>query len=285
MNSKVTVSAIEGNTQYLDGGAMFGNAPRVVWEKWHPCDKQGRIELATRALLVECAGTLFLCETGIGNFFPAHLATRYGIADHDNNRTLSALAAHGVDPADIDYVILSHLHFDHAGGLLTRNGQLNFPAARYVVGKKAFARACSPHPRDRASFIAELPQKLQDSGRLMLVDSSTIAGIDNLEFIFTDGHTPGQMHAVFHGNEQKIFFAGDLIPGAAWVHLPITAGYDRFPEKLIDEKHELYKRAEPENWLIFFMHDPKIRASRIIKGEKGRYVATDTRTDFQRYSL
>lgn len=286
MAEDIYVSAVEGNSQYLDGGAMFGSVPRVLWEKWHEYDKLGRIELATRGLLIECQGILILCEAGIGNFFPPHLAERYGVSNPSENRLLTSLDKLGVEPGEIDYVILSHLHFDHVGGLLTKSGDLNFPKAKYVVGERAFARACQPHFRDRASFIKDLPKKLRDSGRLILVDTHKIAGIleERLEFIFTEGHTVGQMHTVFKGNKGKIFFAGDLIPGVAWVHLPVTAGYDRFPENLIDEKKALYEKMSGEKWHIFYMHDIKVKASR-VKYENGKYSATELLTSLGRYPL
>ncbi len=282
----VLVSVVEGNRQYLDGGAMFGNAPRAVWAKWCPPDAQGRIELATRGLLIECGDIKLLCEVGIGNFFEPKLARRYGVCDPEKNKLLTNLAALGVETADIDYVILSHLHFDHVGGLLAVDGQLNFPRARYVVGGTALARAASPHPRDRASFIDGMVAKLAASGRLLKVEGERLAGVleERLEFIFSDGHTPGQMHTVLRGQHRKIFFAGDLIPGTAWVHLPITAGYDRFAELVIDEKRQLYSKAVDENWLIFYMHDPRVVASQ-VSYTRGRYSASAALTTMRRYAL
>ncbi len=282
----VLVSVVEGNRQYLDGGAMFGNAPRAVWSRWCRPDELGRIELATRGLLIECGDTKLLCECGIGNFFSAKLAQRYGVCDPEENKLLTSLAALGVDTADIDYVVLSHLHFDHVGGLLAEDGSLNFPRARYVVGSKALARAAAPHPRDRASFIDSMIDKLTASGRLVTVEGEQLDGVleTQLAFIFSDGHTPGQMHTVFRGRQRKIFFAGDLIPGVAWVHLPITAGYDRFAELVIDEKRQLYNKAVTAGWLIFYMHDPQVIASQ-VRHEHNRYVASEPLTELRRYEL
>ena len=283
---RVLVSVVEGNRQYLDGGAMFGNAPRAVWSQWCPPDELGRIELATRGLLIEYGDTRLLCECGIGNFFTAKLAQRYGVCNPEENKLLTSLSALGVDAADIDYVILSHLHFDHVGGLLTADGTLNFPRAHYVIGSKALARAAAPHPRDRASFIDGMIDKLDASGRLIKVEGERLDGVleERLAFIFSDGHTPGQMHTILQGTQRKIFFAGDLIPGAAWVHLPITAGYDRFAELVIDEKRQLYNKAVAEGWLIFYMHDPRVIASQ-VKYEQGRYAARELLTELRRYEL
>ena len=276
MHINTCLSAIEGNALHLDGGAMFGNAPRALWEKWHKPDHLGRIRLATRALLIERKESdrqvKILCETGVGNFFPPKLATRYGVEDSDRNMLLSSLQARGIRPEEIDYVFISHLHFDHTGGLLTREGELNFPHARYVVGRDAYERAEKPTQRDHASFIPGLTQKLKASGRLQIIDENTFAEIPGLELLYTDGHTIGQMHVLYSGKNEKIFFCGDLIPGLAWLHLPITTGYDRFPEKLIEEKKHLYSRALKEQWLLFFMHDPKILMVN-LQEEEGKYKA------------
>ena len=164
------LTTVPGNTQRLDGGAMFGNAPRALWSRWAKPDELGRVALECRAFLVDDGERRILIETGIGVFFPPELRARYGVVE-DRHVLLESLAALGLSDAEIDVVILSHLHFDHAGGLLAayREGeapQLLFPRARFVVGRRAFERACSPHQRDRASFIPELPELLSRSGRL-----------------------------------------------------------------------------------------------------------------------
>jgi len=276
------LSAVEGNRQKLDGGAMFGNVPRPMWTKWLNPDERGRIELACRAMLIEWEGKKILCETGVGAFFDPKLAERFGVED-PSHHLLENLAHLGVSSDSVDYVILSHLHFDHAGGLLPTwkeiqdHGQyLLFPNATYIVGAQAFARAKKPHFRDKASFIPGMTGLLEDSGRLRLVEGARLPGVfeDRLEFRFTDGHTPGQMHTVFRGDQRKLVFAGDLIPGTSWVHLPITMGYDRFPEKLIDEKRDLYETIVSEDWWCFYTHDLRVAMSR-IRDEDGKFIPFD----------
>jgi glyoxylase-like metal-dependent hydrolase (beta-lactamase superfamily II) len=267
----------------LDGGAMFGNAPKALWQRWLPPDAENRIELACRCLLIECEGQKILCETGIGAFFEPKMAERYGIQTPERHRLLENLAALGIKEAEIDMVILSHLHFDHAGGLLspfsTSPTRLLFPKATYVLGTESLARAQQPHLRDRASFIPELVPLLLDSGRLLQIDHSDAQGKipgplqDRISFYFTHGHTPGHMHTFLRGDTHSVFFCGDLIPGLSWLHLPITMGYDRFPEKLIDEKKKIYAPACQENWYLFYTHDSRVAMSQCKQDEKGRMLS------------
>lgn len=275
--------SIEGNTQRLDGGAMFGNCPRPVWEKWASPDERHRITLACRALLVRELNRNVLLEAGIGAFFEPKLRERFGVQE-DRHLLLESLAKAGFLPNDIDVIVLSHLHFDHAGGLLSawKEGeppQLAFPNAAYVVSQRAWERARSPHARDRASFIPELPELLERTGRLEIVTAERSKTLgEAYSFTISEGHTPGLMLTRVEGwSEGPITFLGDLVPGVPWVHLPITMGYDRFPELLIDEKKAVLDRIVAENGWAFFAHDPSIAAARVERDAKGRYGTKDTR--------
>lgn len=279
-----TLSSVLGNGQRLDGGAMFGNVPKAMWEKWIPPDDQNRIPLACRCLVVRDAGRVILLEAGIGAFFEPPLRQRYGVVE-PQHVLLDSLKAIGIAPEDVDVVVLSHLHFDHAGGVLAAWHEhhapaLVFPNATFVVGAEAWQRAIQPHARDRASFIPGLTDLLTDSGRLSLAtgDRSDVLGED---FVFhrSSGHTPGLLLTEIAMPDGPVLFAADLIPGKAWVHLPITMGYDRYPEMLIDEKATLLGDLLERRGRLFFTHDPVIAMGTVAKDAKGRFSIVDERTE------
>jgi len=276
-----SLTSILGNSQRLDGGAMFGNAPKAMWEKWIPPDDRNRIPLACRCLLVQEGPRRILFETGIGAFFEPALRERYGVVE-SHHVLVESLAAVGVTPAQIDVIVLSHLHFDHAGGALTAYDSgppaLVFPNAAYVVGEEAWQRALHPHARDRASFIPGLTDLLAATGRVERVtgETSTTLGA-GYRFHRSSGHTPGLLLGEIAMPDGPVVFAADLIPGVAWVHLPITMGYDRYPELLIDEKTALLGDLIERRGRLFFTHDPVIAMGTVAKDAKNRFHVVDVK--------
>jgi len=284
-----TLFSIMGNSQKLDGGAMFGNAPKGMWKKWVEVDEENRIDLACRCLLIKEElpdGTTrnVLLEVGIGAFFEPKLKERFGILESEHV-LLDSLKKVGLSHADIDVLVLSHLHFDHIGGLLSqwqadKEPELLFPNAVILVGQKAWDRAFNPHFRDRASFIPHLMTLLAERDNLYKIRDNThpILGEDYY-FHFSDGHTPGMMLAEIKMPNGPIVFCADLIPGEPWVHLPITMGYDRFAEKLIDENQELLAELLSRNGRLFFTHDAKVAYGRLAKNEKNKYYLSESSTE------
>lgn len=280
---------------------MFGNAPKALWSRWVKPDELNRIPLACRSFFIQIGSVKILLEAGIGAFFEPVLAERYGVQSPDRHLLLENLNQHNINPSEIDYVILSHLHFDHAGGLFPShqemscgNRDLLFPNAKYIVGEAAWERAWSPHFRDKASFLPELNQALKDSQRCFVVKSEKsvdsvelpILPLDELpeeiSFFESHGHTPGQLHTLIHGEKGTLVFCGDLVPGVPWVHLPITMGYDRFAEKVIDEKQALYDKALPASWTLLFTHDANYAGAQLAWDEKKKkYSACHLKEHFE----
>ncbi len=268
--------SVEGNTQKLDGGAMFGNAPKAMWERWIPSDETNRIPLACRALLVQTDdGRNILFEAGVGAFFEPKLRERYGVVEEEH-KLLENLGALGISETDIHAVVLSHLHFDHAGGILSayKEGPLRllFPNALFYTSKAHWQRALQPTVRDRQSFVPKLNELLQQSGRLRLIDSPKHPDLNfGVQFRFVHGHTIGLAVSILETPAGPLAFLSDLVPGMPWMHLPLTMGYDRFPEQLVEEKEFILKELLERKGMAFFTHDPVHAIAKVKRDEQQRF--------------
>jgi glyoxylase-like metal-dependent hydrolase (beta-lactamase superfamily II) len=253
----VKITSLEGNRHALDGGSMFGHVPKALWSRWIKSDENNRAELASRALLIEDdKGDLYLFDGTIGTSLPPKERERYCVVGEENQLLLS-LASNGVKPKDIRGIVLSHLHFDHVGGVLNRDEKglsLLFPHATHYISVSHFERAKAPKPRDRASFISDLPPLLESSGKLKLLQKDDRLPFPS-ELFLSEGHTLGLLIVMLYA-PGLIALPTDLIPGVPWINLPVNTGFDRFPEQSVIEKEALLKRVVKEDGLLFLTHDP-----------------------------
>lgn len=253
----------------LDGGAMFGVVPRVVWEKTDPPDEKNRVGLALNVALVETRGKRILVDTGMGDKWGEKERRMYRI---DRSSTLlDALRAHGLGPEDIDVVINTHLHFDHAGGN-TRvvDGRVvpTFPRARYVVQLGEWEDATHPHERNRASYLESNYVPLAESRQLDTLQGQ-VELAPGVRVIPVGGHTAYHQMVVVEGGGRTLVVPTDLLPTASHLPLPFVMGYDLFPVGTLEAKRRLLRQAAEEDWAILFYHDPRTTVGRVrVEGER-----------------
>jgi glyoxylase-like metal-dependent hydrolase (beta-lactamase superfamily II) len=268
-----TLTMVNGGDFRLDGGAMHGVVPKTLWSKLVACDDKNRCTYATNCLLVDIGGKRVLVETGNGAKFAARERDIYGI-DHDRAVDV-ALRELGVEPASIDVVIMTHLHFDHAGGATRRRGDAVepvFPRARHVVQARELDAALHPHERNRASYLAENLEPLRAAGLLETVDGEAEI-VPGVRVMPTPGHTPGHQSVLIDGSlgggDRKAVFLGDVVPTSVHVPLPWVMAYDLDVEATLASKRRLYERAAGERWLLLFGHDRHHAAELELDGRGG----------------
>jgi glyoxylase-like metal-dependent hydrolase (beta-lactamase superfamily II) len=253
----------------LDGGAMFGVVPKPLWERRAAADEKNRILLGLRPLVVRGA-RIMIIDAGIGDKMDPKSSEIYGI-DRAENLDAS-LAAAGLTAGDIEIVLASHLHFDHAGGFTKRDrsGALTprFPNARYVVRTAEWEDATHPHERNRASYLAENFVPLMEAGVLDLVpeDGAIMPGV---RVVRTGGHTMHHQIVFIESGGRTAVFAADLMPTAAHVSEPWIMAYDLYPMDTLTFKRQFVREAIARDYLVFFEHDPAIAAG-YIREEEGR---------------
>jgi len=267
---KYDIYPVETGRFVLDGGSMFGIIPKTLWSKSYPSDDENRIEMALRALLIKGDGHNILVDTGFGNKISDKQRKIFKI-DYGKYNPESSLRKLDLEAKDITDVILTHLHFDHAGGSTYKEGDEHKPVfqeAVHYVQKTHYEWALEPSEKDKGSFHEEDFMPVAEEGNLRLVEGQAMI-LPDIDVIISDGHTKGQQLVKISDEENTLLFCGDLIPTAAHVHLPYIAGYDNFPLTTIEEKESILSKACYGDWTLFFEHDPLIEAAKVKKTEKG----------------
>jgi len=258
----------------LDGGAMFGVVPRVLWQKHATPDDRHRVRLELRCLVAEGHGRRILVDTGVGDRWDARQRDIYGF-ERRPGELLTRLREAGLAPESFTDVILTHLHFDHAGGALLDSGdpmRPAFPEARWWIQRQQWDWAHDPSERDRASFRTEDFAGLEDTGRLELVDG-TREIFPEVRVTAVGGHTPGMQIVEFHTEAGTVVFVADLVPFAAHVPIPWIAGFDLNPLLSISEKRQFLSRAVEDRYLLVLGHDPVHEACRVTFEDERYRVA------------
>jgi len=255
---------------WLDGGAMFGVVPRILWEKKTSPDEKNRIRLGLNCLLIRTGSHNVLIDTGCGEKYAEKEVRIYRI---ERDVTLPGqLARLGLAPSDIDIVINTHYHFDHCGGNTCYNGNLivpTFPRAVYVVRQDEHRDATHPNERSAASYFEYNWDVLQERRMLRLIerDEEILPGIGLLH---TPGHTRGHQSVLIESEGRSLLFMADLCPTSAHIPLPWIMAYDLYPMTSLEVRRDIYKRAMAGNWLLFFEHDPE-RPAGYLQETDGKY--------------
>lgn len=263
--------SIETGEFALDGGAMFGIIPKVLWEKKIPADEKNRIPLRLRALLISGNGKNILVDDGIGTKDDNKFTNIYKI-DHSRFTLESSLSKYNLTYEDITDVVLTHFHFDHAGGStkLDKNGKIvpTFSNATYYIQKRNLEWAKDPSEKDQASFTKANFEPLIELGILKELDGPCELH-PGIEILVVEGHTPAQQLVKVSDGKTTLLYCGDLIPTSAHIQTPWVMAYDNHPITTLNEKKNILEKAVREKWVLFFEHCPIMVACRPIKTQKG----------------
>lgn len=269
------LTSLDAGEFLYDGGAMFGAVPKIIWETLVPVDEQNRITLTLSPLLIVSESRKILVDVGFGE---RHTKRDLKVFGFDPARNVQgALARRGLSPGDIDIVVLTHLHCDHAAGA-TREGadgvEPAFPNARYIVNALEWEDALSPDPRSAAAYRRDDFVPLEEAGRVELVGDSYDVG-DGVSIVRTGGHTRGHAMVIVRTSEGTAVYPADLIPSRHHARVPYVAGIDLFPLDMIDEKEKLLAEAAEDGWIVILDHDTVGNVGRIARDDRGRFAFRD----------
>lgn len=257
----------------LDGGAMFGVVPRVLWERAIQPDDKHRIPLALRSLLLRGRGRTILVDTGIGATKWTDKERSIYAIDHSEHELTRALEAVGVARGDVTDVLLTHLHFDHAGGATMEDetGAIvpTFPRATYHLQRRNLAWAEHPTEKDQASYLERDFSSIIERGQLNLLDGPEDCPFEDVRLFISDGHTEAQQLPIVSDGERTVLYCGDVVPTRIHVPVPWVMGYDIRPLQTMDEKRTLLRQAVDEDWILVYEHDPLVAATRVVEDERG----------------
>ncbi|RAJ04197.1 glyoxylase-like metal-dependent hydrolase (beta-lactamase superfamily II) [Chitinophaga skermanii] len=255
----------------LDGGAMFGVVPKTIWNKLNPGDENNLCSWAMRCLLIEDDGRLILVDNGIGDKQDAKFFSHYYL--HGDDTLDKSLAALGYHRNDITDVFLTHLHFDHCGGSIVREGEKLVPAfknATYWSNEDHWTWATKPNDREKASFLKENILPIQESGQLQFIPNENGTSFTtNMKIRFANGHTDAMMLPQLQYKDKTILYMADLLPSVGHIPLPYVMAYDTRPLITLDEKKSYLTEAVENKYILFFEHDPNVECGTLQMTEKG----------------
>jgi glyoxylase-like metal-dependent hydrolase (beta-lactamase superfamily II) len=269
------IYTIETGFFKLDGGAMFGVVPKSIWNKLNPADENNMCSWAMRCLLIQDENRLVLIDNGMGNKQSEKFFSFYDL--HGDDSLEKSLQKAGFQASDMTDMFLTHLHFDHCGGGVVRQGEQLVPTfknANYYTHSAHWKWATQPNPREKASFLKENLLPMQESGQLIFADQQPHQ-LPFAEIITVDGHTEKQMLPLIHYKGKKVLFCGDLFPSAAHIHLPYVMAYDVRPLLTMQEKEYVLQRAVTENWILYFEHDKQNECATVVQKD-GKYSIEQT---------
>ncbi len=273
--AKFEIFSIVENSFKIDGGAMYGVVPKIIWQKFNPPDESNLVKLDMNLLLIKTDGENILIDAGMGDALSERQKKMFGIEKASNLK--KKLSQNHLTPEDIHLVLLTHLHADHAGGVikLDKDGKkvLRFPNARHVVQISEWEEAMHPDERTSATYFTSNLRILEEEKLLELVEGEDEVA-KGIRLVNTGGHTPGHQAVLIEDGENKILWPGDIIPSTHHLRIPYVASVDLFPRETMAQKRKFLQMCLDDGWILAFDHDLKVKLGKLEEKE-GRVEVTD----------